>query len=101
MSQGDVSNPMDLVNGVCDRAVSDEGLKARLIADPRGTLVAETGLSIPDDWELVASQASDGTVQVGLVNEDIPETYLELVSGGVPGTSQCGTPPGRTYIQEH
>ena len=93
MSQGDFSNPMDLVNGVCAKAVGDAGLKGRLLADPRGTLVAETGLSIPDDWELEASEASDGTVQVGLVNENIPEMYLELVSGGVPGTSMCGSPP--------
>ena len=58
MSQGDLSNPMDLVNGVCASAVSDAGLKARLLADPRATLTEETGLTIP-------------------------EGYLQLVSGGV------------------
>ena len=82
MSQGELSNPMDLVNGVCASAVSDAGLKARLLSDPRTTLAAETGLTIPDDWELVAIEGSDGTVRVELVNEDIPELYLELVSGG-------------------
>ena len=82
MSQGDMSNPMDLVNGVCASAVSDAGLKARLLADPRATLAQETGLTIPKGWELVASEAPDGTVQVELVNEDIPEEYLQLVSGG-------------------
>jgi hypothetical protein len=83
MSQGDVSNPMDLVNGVCASAVSDAGLKARLLADPRATLTEETGLTIPEDWELVASEAADGTVRVELTNKDIPEEYLQLVSGGV------------------
>ena len=58
MSQGDLSNPMDLVNGVCASAVSDAGLKARLLTDPRATLTEETGLTIP-------------------------EGYLQLVSGGV------------------
>ena len=82
MSQGDMSNPMDLVNGVCASAASAADLKARLLADPRATLAQETGLTIPKDWELVASEAPDGTVQVGLVNEDIPEEYLQLVSGG-------------------
>ncbi len=89
MSQGDVSNPMHLVNGVCASAASDAGLKARLLADPRATLIEETGLTIPKDWELVASEAPDGTVQVGLVNEDIPEEYLELVSGG-GANCNCG-----------
>lgn len=91
MSQGELSNPMDLVNGVCASAASDAGLKARLLSDPRTTLAAETGLTIPDDWELVASETSDGTVRVELVNDDIPELYLELVSGGIP-TDSTTTP---------
>jgi hypothetical protein len=89
MSQGDLSNPMDLVNGVCASAASDAGLKARLLADPRATLTEETSLTIPEDWELVASEASDGTVRVELVNEDIPESYLELVTGGDEEYSGC------------
>ena len=84
MSQGELSNPKDLVDGVCVRAGSDADLKARLLADPRATLTEETGLTIPKDWELAAREASDGTVRVELVNEDIPELYLELVSGGFP-----------------
>jgi hypothetical protein len=85
MSQGDLSNPMDLVNGVCARAASDAGLKARLLADPRATLVEETALTIPDGWELAAREAPDGTIRVELVNEEIPDEYLELISGGCTG----------------
>ena len=87
MSQGGVNNPMDLVDGVCVRASSDADLKARLLADPRATLTEETALTIPSDWVLVASEAADGTVRVELANEDIPEAYLELVSGGLPPSS--------------
>jgi len=90
MSQNDANSPMDLVEGVCDRAVSDAGLKVRLLADPRVTLTEETGLTIPEDWELVASEAADGTVRVELTNEDIPEEYLQLVSGGEARLSRCG-----------
>lgn len=92
MSQGAMSDPMDLVNGVCKRAATDAGLKARLLADPRTTLAQETALTIPDDWDLVASEVPDGTVRVELVNDDIPEAYLELVSGGGPGDGYrpCG-----------
>ena len=87
MSQSEMKDPMTLVNGVCLSAASDAGLKERLLADPRATLAAETGLSIPLDWDLVASEAADGTVRVELVNDDIPELYLELVSGGLPPSS--------------
>jgi len=87
MSHDEVKDPMSLVSAVCVSAASDADLKARLLADPRATLAAETGLSIPDDWELVASEASDGTVRVELANEDIPDHYLELVSGGLPPDS--------------
>jgi len=72
---------------VCVCASSDQDLKARLLADPRATLTEETALTIPSDWVLVASEAADGTVRVELANEDIPEAYLELVSGGLPPSS--------------
>ncbi len=94
MSQSEMKDPMSLVNSVCLSAASDAGLKERLLADPRATLAAETGLSIPEDWDLVASEAPDGTVRVELVNEDIPEDYLELVSGGIP-TDSTTTPAPR------
>lgn len=90
MSQGELSNPMDLVKGVCANAASDAGLKARLLADPRATLAQETGLTIPGDWELVASEAPDGTIRVDLANENIPDQYLELVSGGFENRSPDG-----------
>ena len=92
MSQGELSNPMDLVNGVCARARSDAGLKARLLADPRATLVEETALTIPEDWELLASEAPNGAVRIELVNDEIPEAYLELVTGGDGGANGCGNP---------
>ncbi len=59
MSQGGMKNLMDLVDDVCVGAASDAGLKARLLADPRATLIEETALTIPEE-------------------------YLELISGGAP-----------------
>ena len=90
MSESMKNNPMDLVQAVCQRARGDEELKAALLADPGGTLQRETGLTIPDGWDLAASESADGTVQVELVNDEIPEQYLELVQGGV---ASPGAPP--------
>ena len=87
MNDSTKNNPMDLVEAVCQRARGEEELKAALLADPRGTLQRETGLMIPDGWDLAASESPDGTVQVELVNDEIPEQYLELVQGGLPPDS--------------
>ena len=87
MSQGGMKNLMDLVDDVCASAANDANLKARLLTDPRATLAQETALTIPDDWELVASEAPNGTVRIELVNDEIPEDYLDLVSGGCSGGS--------------
>ena len=93
MSHDEVKDPMSLVNGVCASAANNADLKERLLADPRATLAEETGLSIPEDWDLVASEVANGTVRVELVNEDIPEEYLQLVSGGIPTESTTVAPP--------
>ena len=82
MSESMKSNPMDLVEAVCQRARGDAELKAQLLADPRGALQRETGLTIPVDWDLAASESANGAVLVELVNDEIPEQYLELVQGG-------------------
>ena len=78
------SNPIELVEAVCQRARGDEKLKAALLADPRGTLQHETGLTIPMDWDVVTSESADGAVHVELVKDQIPEQYLEFVQGGMP-----------------
>ena len=87
MSESMRSSPMDLVQAVCQRARGDAELKAALVADPRGTLQRETGLMIPAGWGLIASESAEGTVQVELINDEIPEQYLELVQGGSNQTS--------------
>ena len=85
------ANPLALVEELCLRANQDEGLKERLLADPHATIESETGIQIPDGWIIAATSLADGTENVDLANEEIPEEYLELVSGGLPESS---TDPG-------
>jgi len=84
------NNPLALVEELCNRANQDATLKARLLADPRATIESETGLQIPSGWIIAATSLADGTVNVDLANEDIPDEYLELVSGGLPESSTDG-----------
>jgi hypothetical protein len=86
-------NALVLVKQLCARASQDEELKSRLFADPRAILEAETGITFPVGWQVVAAVQVDGRVTVDLANEEIPNDYLELVSGGVPPDS---TNPGNS-----
>jgi len=72
------------VDALIARANRDDDLRARLIADPAATISAETCMTVPDDWNIVASQAADGSLSLGFVNDELPLDYLELVSGGDP-----------------
>jgi len=89
MAEDETIDPMTLVQEVCSRAASDTELRGRLLADPASTLTDEIGLRIPADWELQASETSDGTVRVELVNSELPEEYLEMISGGRNYSSKC------------
>jgi hypothetical protein len=83
------------INDLIARANADADLRARLSNDLRGTIQAETGLTVPDDWNIAITDNADGTMEIGFVNDDVPDDYLALVSGGTPnpaagaGTSAC------------
>ena len=76
------------VDALIDRAISDTRLRDRLINDPAGTITAITCMTVPDDWNIVAIEAADGSVSLGFVNDELPMEYLELLSGG----SGCSDP---------
>jgi|GEM_PF-5612802 len=52
-------NALVLGEQLCARASQDEDLKSRLPAEPHATLEAETGLTIPAGWQVVAAVQAD------------------------------------------
>jgi len=83
---------LSAIDDLVARAVDDADLRARLLDDPRGTIQAETGMSVPADWNIVASDHG-GTVELGFANDELPDAYLDMVSGGNLGNdpnSICG-----------
>jgi len=79
------------INDLTARANADEALRARLTADPHGTIQAETGMTVPADWNIVIIDNADGTIEIGFANDDVPDDYLALVSGGTTPTIIDGT----------
>jgi len=77
-----MSNPnMSAIDALIARAADDADLRARLLDDPRGTIQAETGMDVPAEWAIVASENA-GSVELAFANGELPEEYLEMVSGG-------------------
>ena len=48
---------------------------------PQGAIEADTGMTVPADWAIVARD-NGGSVELGFENDELPEGYLELVAGG-------------------
>ncbi len=78
------------VDELVARANEDPALRDRLIADAKATIAAETGMVVPDDWDLIAVAADDG-ISFEFVNGELPADYLELVAGGSISSQKYST----------
>ena len=74
----------ELKTQILNRAEEDGDFRARLIADPKATIAAETGQAIPDGFDIVIHE--DGATTAHLVLPPSPrltEAEMEKVAGGV------------------
>ncbi|MFM1918022.1 MAG: hypothetical protein RJB01_1537 [Actinomycetota bacterium] len=69
------------IDDLVARAELDPGLRERLMAEPGETIWLETGMRVPEHWAVVAMEV-DGSIEIALGCDELPEDYLELVSGG-------------------
>ena len=85
---------------ILQKAEADTEFRARLVADPKGVIEAETGLELPADALVFVEQAI-ATAQQGVPSVEAPLTEDELIQvmGGVCGNgivemgdtwAQCG-----------
>ena len=73
----------ELKDRILRRAAEDGNFRAHLIADPRSTIAAETGMTIPDGFDVVVLEDSATTAHLVLPPSPAPtEAELETVSGG-------------------
>ena len=76
------------IDALVARANRDTDLRERLLADTRGTIGAETGMTVPEDWAIMARE-SNGMVELAFADDELPDDYLELVAGGVVIGAEC------------
>ena len=63
---------------ILQKAEQDAEFRARLIADPKGVIEAETGRELPDDALVFVEQAI-ATAQQGVSSVDAPLNEAELI----------------------
>ena len=68
---------------ILSKADEDGDFRARLIADPKATIAAEIGQTIPDGFDLVVHEDSATTAHLVLPpSPDLTEAELEMAAGG-------------------
>ena len=68
---------------VLSKADEDSEFRARLIADPRAAIAAETGQTIPDGFAVVVHEDSATTAHLVLSpSPQLTEADLEKIAGG-------------------
>ena len=73
----------ELKSRILSKADEDNDFRARLIADPKAAISAETGQTIPDGFDVVVHEDSATTAHLVLPpSPALTEAELETVAGG-------------------
>ncbi len=70
---------------ILNKAEEDGDFRARLVADPRAAISAETGTTIPDGFDVAVHEDSATTAHLVLPpSPKLTEAELAVVAGGYP-----------------
>ena len=73
----------EMKNAILARAAEDGGFRARLIADPKAAISAETGAAIPEGFAVVVHEDSATTAHLVLPpSPKLTEAEMGKVTGG-------------------
>ena len=73
----------ELKNRILSKADEDSDFRARLIADPREAISAETGTAVPDGFDVVVHEDSATTTHLVLPpSPRLTEAELQTAAGG-------------------
>ena len=65
------------------KAADDDDFRVRLLADPRATVEAETGLRLPDDYQIHIHEESASSAHLVLPpNPALSREQMEHITGG-------------------
>lgn len=84
MSEGTQLTRRDLEARIVARARADEEFRQRLMTDPRGAVVEETGISVPESVQIQVVEETPETAYlvIPMNRTAVSDAELELASGG-------------------
>ena len=74
----------ELKTKILSKAAEDGDFRTQLIADPRAAISAETGVTIPEGFDVAVHEDSATTAHLVLPpSPELTEVELEMVAGGL------------------
>ena len=74
----------EMLRQIVEKSALDADFRQQLLADPKGTIGDELGITIPDSMNIVVHESDMQTVHLALPpNPHITEEQLEAVSAGL------------------
>ena len=74
----------DMRAHLTQKAVEDAGFRAQLLADPKGVLNQEFGITVPDNIDIQVHESDMQTVHLALPPSPVmDEEQLEAISAGL------------------
>ena len=74
----------EMRDAILSRAAADGDFRARLIADPRAVISDETGVAIPEGFDVAVHEDSATTAHLVLPpSPELTDAELEMAAGGL------------------
>jgi len=80
------------IDAILARAKEDTSFRDLLVTNPKAAIFEATGMSVPADWNIVSGLSDSGHVELEFENGELPEDYLDMVSGGMYRKGVGGDP---------
>ena len=78
------------IDAILARAKEDTSFRDLLLTNPKAAIFEATGMSVPADWNIVSRLDDSGNVELEFENGELPEDYLDMVSGGLMHRPKAG-----------
>ena len=102
--EGGGGDPQEMRQRLIERSTQDEGLRQRLLEDPKGTVEQELGARLPEEVEIRAVEETPEIIYLvlppkaaaSLEDSELSERDLDAIAGGyypepVASYNDCGS----------